>query len=370
MEGEPQASSLPSRLRPELRGAWEAFLRWRRERWQVRALIVLLLGLYFMPQPSIVDLVDMAIQGIFASSEPKVMTSGARFHRAMEADRLRRALRVHLRAEGGKAARDLRIAPADLKGRSSELDLGKLVGAARSAGLVQDSYTARTVRRRALALGRSDAEGIFGPARAEIAKMLDGANSPANWSVKSWFWAAHGLVGFGFSLLGPADGVTAAVWLFLCYYACRLAAALGGRRGRWIGPWVPTALVLAATVIWLPSFRGFFYSRPISSRLLVASGWSLLTFAAAWPGSRSRPPEARSGRERLRAFLPIAACLAAWGMLSLLKRPLSWWIYPPPCMLLAWIIPIWLNVAFAVLGTAGIVAILVFSRKGAATHSA
>ena len=100
MEENTDSASLFSRLGERVRPGWQRFLRWRRERWRVRVLILLLLGLYWMMPPNIVDLIDIAIQSIFASSEPKVMTSGARFHRTMEADRLRRALRAHLRAEG------------------------------------------------------------------------------------------------------------------------------------------------------------------------------------------------------------------------------------------------------------------------------
>ncbi len=367
MKGGAEARGLLSRLARRLRPARDWFLRWRREHWQVRALIVLLLGLYFMLQPRIVDLVDIAIQGIFAGSEPKLAAAATRYHKATEADRLRRALRVHLRAGGDDAARDLGITPRDLEGPSLSLDLNGLVRAARSARLIRDSYTARTVRRRALALGRVDTEEIFGPARAEIAEELRKARSSGRRSLKSWIWVTYAFVDFGLGIFGPGDWITSAAWLFFCYHVCRLAAALWGRRARWMAPLLPPAILLAAAAIAL-FFRDWrwYYDHRIVSGLLTSLGWSLITFCAALSGRRSRPPEARSGRERLRALLPVTVCLAAWGILSLIKRPLSLWIRPS-CRLLGWAIPIWWNVAFAVLGLAGLLAILVLLRRQALT---
>ena len=376
-----EGPGLLSRLGLRLRPAWKAFLRWRREYWQVRAVIVLLLGLYLMLQPNIVKLIDIAIQGIFAGSEPKVVFQGARCHKAMEADRLRRALRAHLRADGDEAARQLGIVRSDLEGRSSDLDLNRLVRAARSAGLVQDSYTARGIRRRALALGRADAEEIFGPARAEIGEMLRGADRVANWSLESWYRTARGLLYFGLGLLRPADWITSTAWLLLCYYACRLATVLGRGRAMRVAPLIPPVLVLVAMMIasspWWDYFYAFYAVTGLAG-VLKGAGWLLLTFTAAYAGSRSVPQEKRPSQALPRALLPVAACLAAWGVLSLLSRLVSpCTVVPedvyrrPACHFLGNGIPIAVNVTFTILGLAWglawVLAILVLSRRQAVT---
>ena len=184
--------------REDLRGAWHAFLRWRREKWPVRVVILLLLGGHFLAYRvidyDIPDFVRFAIRDILNGCEGPLAISGARFHKAREADRLRRAVRAHLDAHPDA---DIGLAQADLEGPALDADLDALVDAARRAGLVPASYTARDVRRAALSVGRSEADRIFVPARREIDELFAEAGpSPRNWSLGEWWMTALMLSGF------------------------------------------------------------------------------------------------------------------------------------------------------------------------------
>ena len=313
--------TLFSHLRDAALPAWRSFNRWRRERWPVRVVVILLLGSYFLAfrliGPDITGLVRLAVRGIFLGCEGQLVTSGARFHKAREADRLRRALRVYLDANPDA---DVGLARADLEGPILDADLDALVDAARRARLVPAGYTARDIRRAALSVGRSEADRLFVPARREIDKAISEAEpSPRNWSVSSWWQAAVYLFGFGMQLLGLADWVTAVAWLFLCYFAARLAVVLWGRRARHVAPWVPPALIVAlAPLAWFlhkPDWTCWLSWLDWQEFFLRAGGWAVFSFCAAYAGSRSVRTEADRTATALSTLSRIGGVLVAWGIL-------------------------------------------------------
>ncbi|MHC4201803.1 MAG: hypothetical protein ACYSU0_17590 [Planctomycetota bacterium] len=315
---------LPSRLRDAALPAWRSFDRWRRERWPVRVVVILLLGSYFLAfrliGPDITGLLRIAVRGIFLGCEGRLVTSGARFHKAREADRLRRALRAYLDANPDA---DIGLARADLEGPILDADLDALVEAARRADLVPAGYTARDIRRAALSVGRSEADRLFVPARREIDKAISEAEpSPRNWSLSSWWQTALFLFGFGMQLLGVADWVTAVAWLFLCYYAARLAVILAGGRARHVAPWVPPALIMAlaslAWSLWRPDwYRLTIWHFDWREFFIRAGGWAVFSFCAAYAGSRGVPAKSDRTATALATLARIGGVLLAWGVLNL-----------------------------------------------------
>lgn len=303
-------------------GVWQPFNRWRRERWPVRVVVILLIGSYFLAfrliGPNIPGLLRIAVQGIFLGCEGRLVTSGARFHKAREADRLRRSLRVYLDANPDA---DVGLARADLEGPALDADLDALVDAARRAGLVPAGYTARDIRRAAFSVGWSEADRLFAPARREIEKQISEAEpSPRNWSVSSWWQTAVFLFGFGMGLLGLADWVTAVAWLFLCYFAARLAVVLGGKRARHVAPWAPPALIMAlAPLAWfLHEPDWFLWTSWIfdgQEFFIRAGGWAVFSFCAAYSGSRSVPAKADRTATALPTLARIGGVIFAWGIL-------------------------------------------------------
>jgi len=305
-------------------GLWQSFNRWRRERWPVRVIVIVLLGSYFLAfrviGPDIKGLMGMAIEGIFNNCEGPLVTTGARFYKAREADRLRRALRVYLDANPDA---DTGLARSDLEGPALDADLNALVNAARRAGLVPASYSARSVRRSALSVSRSEADEIFVPARRDVRRMFAEAGpSPRNWSVSSWWQTALALFGVGMQVLGLADWVTAVGWLFLCYFAARLAVILAGEGARRFAAPATPALILALGVLaWLlhkpdwSNLASLFFDW--WAFFVRAAGWAVFSFCAAYAGSRSVRADVDRTTAALRAVPRLGGVIFSWGILNM-----------------------------------------------------
>lgn len=324
--------SLFSRLRDAALPAWRPFNRWRRERWPVRVIILVMLGAYSIAGSlPILKLMRMAIDGILGGSEPALVIAGARACKAQEADRLRRALRAYLdadrdgmiRAEERARAQALGMDPAHLDGPVLKADLNSLVDAARRAGLVSASCTARRIRRQAFYVGRSEAEDALRPYKAEIEQfMARGWRVPGNWSVSSWWRGAVVLFSSGMHILGVADWLTAVGWLFLCYFAARLAVILAGEGARRFAPSATPGLILVLGVLaWLlhkPDWNdlaGLFFDW--LAFFVRTAGWAAFSFCAAYAGSRRVRAEEDRTTAALRTVAGLGGVIFAWGILSM-----------------------------------------------------
>ncbi len=298
----------------------------------MRVVILVMLGAYSIAgTPLILKLMRMATDGIVGAAEPALVIAGARACKAQETDRLRRALRAYLdadrdgmiRAQERARAQALGMDPADLDGPVLKADLNSLVDAARGAGLVSASYTARRIRRQAFYVGRSEAEDALRPYKAEIEQfMARGWRVPGNWSMLSWWRGAILLLSDGMSVLGVADWVTAVAWLFLCYLGARLAVLLAGERIARFAPWVPVAVIAALGLVarllgaldgpelWFLFFEWYdFFVR--------MAGWAVFSFCAAYAGSRRVRAEADPAIAAARTVAGLGGVIFAWGILSM-----------------------------------------------------
>lgn len=358
MERSETASARLPRRREGLRKAWLAFNRWRRRRWPVRVVVLVLMGsYYFFSHSIIIKLMRITIDGIFLGFEPELVVSGARVYKAAEADRLRRSLTIYLdvdasgRLDGDEAARarEIGLGPADLKSSALDLDLNVLVTAARRGGLVPAHYTAKCVRRAAFFTALGETEAFLRPWKAEIdGFMADAYRVPGNWTLRSWCVAAFWYVCIGMAFLGVADWVTAVAWLLFCCLGARLAVLLWGERARRIAPWVPAGVLLVLTFV--ARARGL--DRGWTEYLLRMAGWVVLSFLASYCGSRHDKPGDRSTPKALRVGMYLGVVLLLWGVLAALW-PFGIW-YWDPASFVGWTIPLLVKIPGAVLGAGAI----------------
>jgi hypothetical protein len=200
--GEDREADAASGRTATLRCVWRAFNGWRRRRWHVRVLVLLLI---FGPtmyerlahRMLLVRLVRIACDAILLAGTPPAEYHLRRYYRAQEAWRLQQVLTLALDADGDGAlageeaaeTRRLGLGPEDLSEPSRGENLCALIAAAREAGLVPAGYTEREVLWRTYYAARGRAEALARPGREAVERCLAASyawpdyTDPATWEL-------------------------------------------------------------------------------------------------------------------------------------------------------------------------------------------
>jgi hypothetical protein len=183
--GEDAAANVPAEPAVMLRAVWRAFNRWRRGRWHVRVLILLIV--FAMPLYEqlanwsvIGELVRAACDAIMVAYVPRLEYTLRKHYRTQEAARMQQALALVLDVDrdgvlgGAEVAEAERLGvSAEHFGASSRADLSALISASRRAGLVPPTQTEEELLWKTYYAARGSAEALSRPWRSEVKAELE-----------------------------------------------------------------------------------------------------------------------------------------------------------------------------------------------------
>jgi hypothetical protein len=207
--GEDAAASVPAQRSTTLHAVWRAFNRWRRRRWHVRVLILLII--FAMPLYEqlanwsiIAELYRIACDAVLVASVPRLEYTLRRYYRTQEAARMQQALALVLDADRDGALTGAEIAEAERLGLSAEhfcasskADLSALISASWRAGLVPPAQTEEELLWKTYYAARGRAEALSRPwyrevkAELEVPREWPDYTDPATWRAGLHYFAGY-----------------------------------------------------------------------------------------------------------------------------------------------------------------------------------
>ncbi|MFO8008250.1 MAG: hypothetical protein R6V05_10990 [Candidatus Brocadiia bacterium] len=325
--GEPTSAEDATQKQPGAwREAWQGFNRWRKSRWPVRVLILLIIfsvPLYerLARPPIIVHLVRMACDAITLSSLPTVAYHRQRFYLAREAARLQHALRRELDTDGNRTLSEeeraglaaVGLSSGELEAKATEADLAVLAEAAKRAGVLPQWYSADEVGWQAWYASQAFAEQMERQARARWQRLLERGDVWPDYT--KWATWRSGIRWFtdGVLLVLLPGGMDALVWYTLCFVAGLAAATFVSRRRRLLGFAAGAGLTLILAFLILASLAE---QAPETAWYGVTAGYVVLSGAVASVGGRAAGLCKRRVRARWWSALVAGGLLTVMGLIG------------------------------------------------------